>query len=74
MDHGWGYGMSVITTPAGDGLPTGAFGWCGGFGTSWFMDRARGMTAILLTQRVFDGPDPPTMHKDFWRGAYAALA
>ena len=35
---------------------------------------ASGLTAILLTQRVFDGPDPPQLHKDFWAGAYAALA
>jgi hypothetical protein len=33
-----------------------------------------GLTAILLTQRVFDGPDPPQLHKDFWRAAYATVA
>jgi hypothetical protein len=30
------------------------------------------LVAILLTQRVFDSPDPPVVHKDFWQGAYAA--
>lgn len=46
------------------------YGWDGGFGTS---DPASGLVAILLTQRVFDSPDPPPVHKDFWRDAYAAL-
>jgi CubicO group peptidase (beta-lactamase class C family) len=50
-----------------DGVPKGAYGWDGGFGTSWFNDPARGFTAILLTQRVFDSPDPPRVHKDFRR-------
>jgi CubicO group peptidase (beta-lactamase class C family) len=72
--HGWGYGLSVVAGATNDGLPPGAFGWCGGFGTSWWMDRSRDLSVILLTSRVFDGPDPPAIHKDAWRGAYAALA
>ena len=71
--HGWGYGMSVVTAP-GDGLEPGAFGWSGGFGTSLYMDKAKALTLILLTPRVFDGPDPPALHKDFWAGAYRAVA
>ena len=47
-------------------------GWDGGFGTSWFTDPAEDLTAILLTQRLFDSPDPPQVHKDFWKAAYAA--
>jgi len=71
--RGWGYGVGVAT--AGNPyLAPGAHGWDGGFGTSWFNDPANGLTAILLTQRVFDGPDPPQVHKDFWRAAYGALA
>jgi CubicO group peptidase (beta-lactamase class C family) len=72
--RGWGYGMGVVTQPNVDGVAPGAYGWNGGFGTSWFNDPARGLTAVLLTQRVFDSADPPQLHKDFWRGAYAALA
>jgi len=72
--HGWGYGMSVMAWPSTDGLQPGAFGWSGGFGTSWYMDPAKGLTFILLTQRVFDGPDPPQLHKDFWAASYRALA
>jgi hypothetical protein len=43
----------------------------GGFGTSWFNDPAKGLTAILLTQRLFDSPDPPQVHKDFWKAVCA---
>jgi CubicO group peptidase (beta-lactamase class C family) len=71
--RGWGYGMGVVVEPNADGVAPGAYGWNGGFGTSWFNDPAKGLTAILLTQRVFDSPDPPQVHKDFWRAAYAAL-
>jgi CubicO group peptidase (beta-lactamase class C family) len=72
--HGWGYGLSVLAWPSPDGLQPGAFGWSGGFGTSWYMDPAKGLTAILLTQRVFDSADPPTLHKDFWAASYRTLA
>ena len=44
----------------------------GNFGSSWFTDPANGLTAILLTQRVFDNPDPPPVHKAFWKAAYQA--
>ena len=70
--RGWGYGLGVVVEPNVDGVAPGAYGWNGGFGTSWFNDPAKGLTAILLTQRVFDSADPPQLHKDFWRAAYAA--
>jgi hypothetical protein len=38
------------------------------------MDAPSGLTVILLTQRVFDGPDPPQLHKDFWAGAHRLVA
>jgi CubicO group peptidase (beta-lactamase class C family) len=72
--RGWGYGMAAVTEPNVDGVAPGAYGWNGGFGTSWFNDPACGLTAVLLTQRVFDSADPPQLHKDFWRAAYAAMA
>jgi hypothetical protein len=31
------------------------------------------LTAILLTQRVFDGPELPPVHKKCWQYAYAAV-
>lgn len=72
--RGWGYGVGVYVAPNVNGIAPGAYGWDGGFGTSWFNDPAQGLTAILLTQRVFDSPDPPQVHKDFWRAAYGVAA
>ena len=72
--RGWGYGVGVVVEPNVDGVAPGAYGWNGGFGTSWFNDPAKGLTPILLTQRVFDNPDPPQVHKDFWRAAYGVAA
>ena len=66
---GWGYGLGVQVAASPYGVPPGAYGWNGGFGTSRFNDPASGLVAILLTQRVFDSPDPPPVHKDFWRAA-----
>jgi CubicO group peptidase (beta-lactamase class C family) len=71
--RGWGYGLSVISEPVPDGLPLDVIGWCGGLGTSWISDPRNDLTAILLTQREFDGPDPPAIHKEFWAAAYRAL-
>lgn len=72
--RGWGYGMSVLVKPTPEGFKPGAYGWDGGFGTTWINDPARDLTAILLTQRIFDGPDAPQMHKDFQAAAVKALA
>jgi CubicO group peptidase (beta-lactamase class C family) len=72
--RGWGLGIGVQVEASPHGVPAGAYGWDGGFGTSWFNDPATGLTAVLLTQRVFDSPDPPSVHKAFWRDAVAAVA
>lgn len=72
--RGWGLGIGVQVTASPHGAPAGAYGWDGGFGTSWFNDPATGLIAILLTQRVFDSPDPPAAHKAFWQDAVAAVA
>jgi CubicO group peptidase (beta-lactamase class C family) len=74
LGRGWGYGMGVAVEATPEGFSQGAYGWDGGFGTSWINDPASGLTAILMTQRVFDSPDPPQIHKDFQRAAFSALA
>jgi CubicO group peptidase (beta-lactamase class C family) len=68
--HGWGYGLSVALERTPDGLPAGAYGWNGGLGTSWVMDPGSDATAILLTQAAFTNPDPPPVHKAFWRAVF----
>jgi CubicO group peptidase (beta-lactamase class C family) len=52
----------------------GAFAWDGGLGTSWLVDPARDLIVIVLTQRMFDSPALPAVHRDLRAAAYAALA
>jgi CubicO group peptidase (beta-lactamase class C family) len=51
----------------------GAFGWDGGFGSSWLVDHAHDLIVIVLTQRQFESPDLPRVHRDIQAAAYAAL-
>jgi len=62
----WGFCQAV--------LDSGAFGWDGGFGTSWLVDPAQDLTVIVLTQRMFETHEPPQVHRDIQAAAYAALA
>jgi CubicO group peptidase (beta-lactamase class C family) len=65
----WGYCVSVLT----DGPNAGAFGWDGGLGTSWLVDPIRDLAVIVLTQRMFDSPEPPPVHRELQAAAYSAL-
>jgi CubicO group peptidase (beta-lactamase class C family) len=69
--HGrsWSLSQSVIT----EGPRAGAFGWDGGLGTSWLVDPARDLVVIVLTQRLWESPQPPAVHDDVQDAAYAAL-
>jgi CubicO group peptidase (beta-lactamase class C family) len=62
----WGFCQAVYDS--------GAFGWDGGLGTSWLVDPSRDLAVIVLTQRMFESPDPPRVHRDIQAAAYAALA
>jgi CubicO group peptidase (beta-lactamase class C family) len=52
---------------------TGAFGWNGGFGTSWHVDPGRDLVVVVLTQRMFAGPDDAQIHQALQAAAYSAL-
>ena len=67
---GWGFCTSVVTA----GPRAGAFGWAGGFGTTWLADPARDLTVIVATQRMFDSPEPPAVHDALQAAAYTAIA
>jgi CubicO group peptidase (beta-lactamase class C family) len=60
----WGFCQAVYDN--------GAFGWHGGFGTSWLVDPAREFTVIVMTQRLFDSPELPAAHRDIRGAADAA--
>jgi CubicO group peptidase (beta-lactamase class C family) len=62
----WGFCQAVYDN--------GAFGWDGGLGTSWLVDPSQDLTMIVLTQRMFENPDPPQVHRDIQAAAYAAIA
>jgi CubicO group peptidase (beta-lactamase class C family) len=62
----WGFCQAVYDT--------GAFGWNGGFGTSWLVDPARDLTVIVLTQLLFESAELPPAHRDIQAAAYAAVA
>ncbi|HUA45819.1 MAG TPA: serine hydrolase domain-containing protein [Solirubrobacteraceae bacterium] len=51
----------------------GAFGWDGGFGSSWLVDPVNDLTVIVLTQRAFETSDLPRVHREIQAAAYASL-
>jgi CubicO group peptidase (beta-lactamase class C family) len=52
----WGFCQAVYAN--------GAFGWNGGFGTSWLVDPLADLTVIVLTQRLFESPELPAAHAE----------
>jgi CubicO group peptidase (beta-lactamase class C family) len=72
-NHGWGFGMSVVTRR--DDVPAvpGRYGWDGGMGTSWYSDPREDMVTILMTQQSWTSPSPPNVCLDFWTLAYQAI-
>jgi len=65
----WAFCQSVITHRP----RRGAFGWDGGLGTSWLVDPSRDPAVIVLTQRMFESPEPPRVHTAIQDAAYRAL-
>ncbi len=45
-NHGWGFGVSVITRHDNAAERVGKFGWDGGLGTSWYSDPTEEMVTI----------------------------
>lgn len=46
----------------------------GGFGSSWLVDPNYDLAIVVLTQRMFETPEAPQVHRDIQAAAYAALA
>jgi CubicO group peptidase (beta-lactamase class C family) len=66
LDGGsWGLGLAV--------QESGAYGWDGGLGTTWLVDPVRNLVVIVLTQRMFESPTPPAVHREIQAAAYGAL-
>ena len=72
-NHGWGFGMSVVTRPGTFPQSVGTYGWDGGLGTSWRVDPKENLIGILMTQRMWTSPSPPPVCVDFWNSAHQAI-
>ena len=72
-NHGWGFGVSIVTRCDAVAAVPGQFGWDGGLGTSWRSDPNEDMVGILMTQRAWTSPSPPDVCLDFWTSAYQAI-
>jgi CubicO group peptidase (beta-lactamase class C family) len=70
---GWGLGFHVISKRETLAGVPGRFGWNGGTGTTAYADPAEELIGVLLTQRGMTSPGPPTVFRDFWTTAYAAI-
>ncbi|WP_211241018.1 serine hydrolase domain-containing protein [Pseudonocardia spinosispora] len=62
----WGFGQAVAAN--------GAYGWDGGYGTSFLVDPNEELVVIVATQRMFDSPALPPVHQDIRAAAYAHVA
>jgi CubicO group peptidase (beta-lactamase class C family) len=65
----WAYCQSVVI----EGPNIGSYGWDGGLGTSWLVDPVRDLIVIVLTQRMFDSPETPVVHRELQSAAYSAV-
>jgi CubicO group peptidase (beta-lactamase class C family) len=63
----------VVTKRDAVSATPGQYGWNGGYGTSWNVDPAEEMVAMVMTQRAFTSPIPPDVILDFWTSAYQAI-
>jgi CubicO group peptidase (beta-lactamase class C family) len=61
----WGFGQAVYDS--------GAFGWDGGFGTSWLVEPRDDLIVIVMTQRLFESPEIPALHRAIRAAAHAAI-
>jgi CubicO group peptidase (beta-lactamase class C family) len=66
VGQSWGFCQQV--------LDNGAFGWDGGLGTSWRVDPNHDLVVIVLTQRMWESSQPPSVHTAIKDAAYHALA
>jgi CubicO group peptidase (beta-lactamase class C family) len=72
-NHGWGFGVSIVTRRDDIAAVPGRYGWDGGMGTSWYSDPGEEMVIILMTQSAWTSPSPPNVCLDFWTSAYQAI-
>jgi CubicO group peptidase (beta-lactamase class C family) len=71
LGAGTSWGFSVGIHLSGRPFSAGSWGWDGGTGTSAWVDPRRDLAGVLLTQRLFSGPDD--VADWFWAAAAGCL-
>lgn len=61
-NHGWGFGVSVVTRRNDIAMVPGRYGWDGGLGTSWYSNPKEDMITILMTPCFLVSPNPPNVN------------
>jgi len=72
-DHGWGFGVGLITRRSDIAAVPGRFGWDGAFGSSWWIDPKEEMVGVLMVQRRPDALGISPTVRDFWTTAYQLM-
>ena len=84
LDHGknpananevWGLGMRVITAEQSENQPMtkGSFGWSGAYGTHFWVDPEKKLTAVYMTNMTTAGGSVAATAREFERDVYEAL-
>jgi CubicO group peptidase (beta-lactamase class C family) len=71
LDAGTTWGFQIGIHLGGRPMSAGSWGWDGGIGTSAWADPARDVVGVLLTQRLWGGPDDSLDW--FWQAVYDCL-
>ena len=76
-DAGWRFGLlsAVLDDPAAARSPLskGALDWGGAWGHRWFVDRAAGISAVVLSNTAWEGVSG-AYPKEIYRAIYGAKA
>jgi methyl acetate hydrolase len=71
----WGLGIMMTNRDQPEGRSAGTAGWCGGWNTFFWIDRAKGLAAALYTQTMpFYEPGIVDCYKGFERIVYDSFA
>ncbi len=62
---GWGFGVGVLLEGSSRGPSAGSYGWSGGLGSTWTSDPSACRTGVLLTNRMWTDPVPPSVVRTF---------
>jgi len=54
-NQSWGLGVRIIVDNTYNGLPVGAFGWSGAYGSHFWIDPANKIAAVFMKNSLFDG-------------------